>query len=137
MRVKVFSFLESLGYVPGEGWVVSQGVADEKAAAWVDRTPLDLLLLPYHKHRNVDGAFVDGVGVALLLSEEFAERGVPVVMPATDFSMNFSFDRRFGELREKRPEIADLVVVMPETKVSDVEIAARIREIAAARLDPS
>ena len=131
MREKVFEFLDSIGYTPGEGLVVAPGTADDQAAAWIDRTPIDLLLLPYHKHRSEAGPFVDGVGVAMLLSEAFAERAIPVVMPITDFSMNVSFERRFTELREKRPKIADLIVVMPESELGSVEIAARIREIAA------
>ena len=45
--------------------------------------------------------------------------------------MNVSFDRRFDELREKRPKIAELIVVMPESELGSVESAARIREIAA------
>lgn len=130
MREKVFAFLESIGYAPGSGWVVLVAIEDAEAALWVDRTPLDLLLLPYHKHRTEAGSFVDGVGVAMLLSEAFIARGVPVVMPITDFSMNASFDRRFAGLQEKRPEIADRIVVMPEAKLGAPEIVERIREIA-------
>jgi hypothetical protein len=130
MREKVFEFLDSIGYTPGEGLVVAPGTADDQAAAWIDRTPIDLLLLPYHKHRSEAGPFVDGVGVAMLLSNAFVERAIPVVMPITDFSMNVSFDRRFSELREKKPQIADLIVVMPESELGSVEIAAHIRDIA-------
>ena len=85
MSEKVFEFLDTIGYTPGEGLVVAPGTADDQAAAWVDRTPIDLPLLPYHKHRSVAGPVVDGVGVAILLSQAFAERAILVVMPITDF----------------------------------------------------
>ncbi len=131
MREKVFAFLDSIGYTLGKGWVVPTGTPDDDAVAWVERTPIDLLVLPYNKHRTVDdGPFVDGVGVALLLSEAFVARGIPVVMPTTDFSMGVSFDRRFAELRERRPEVAALIIVMPESKIGAAEIIEQIEKVA-------
>ena len=131
LRNRVFDFLGGLGYTLGEGLVVAPGTPDIEAAAWVERVSIELLLLPYHKHRATTGEFVDGIGVASLLSRDFAERPVPVLMPITDFSMGASFQRRFRQLEEKHPAIAERIVVMPESEIGSPDIAARLHEIAA------
>ncbi len=132
MRAQVSDFLASIGYAPAEALVVAPGTSDDRAAGWVDTVSLDLLLLPYNKHRSESGIFVDGIGVALLLSEHFVRRPVPILMQVTDFSRGASFSRRFGQLEQKRPEIASRIVVVSESETDWAGIAARIREIAVA-----
>ena len=130
LRERVFAFLGELGYEAGEGLVVPCETADEDAADWASTTPMDLLLLPYNKHRDVTGSFVDGVGVAMRLAHDFAERRVPIVMPVTTFSYRASFHRRIEELDDKRPDLTRCLVVLPEAELGSPDLSRRIRQVA-------
>ncbi len=105
---------------------------DADAAAWASDARIDLLLLPYNKHRDTHGHFVDGIGVAMHLAHGFGGRGVPIVMPVTSFSYQASFHRRVAELEEKRPELLTSLVVVPEGEIGNPDHRRQIQQIAGA-----
>lgn len=127
MRERVAAFLAEIGYERGTDMCIEPGTSDEVAADWASRTQADLLVLPFHVHRDEAGRVVDGVGVASRLGEPLLSRGVPIVMPVSDFSREASFARRFEELRAGRPDVWERVVVLGESDVGSQDIARAIR----------
>jgi hypothetical protein len=126
IRVRVFSFLASMQLDLADGQIVEPGTPDDEAARMIDGFDADLLLLPFHLHRDRDGRAVDGVGVALQLSPAFMRRRVPILMPVSGFSEGASFPRRLDELTQTRPDVIRTLVPMPESQIGDAEIRARI-----------
>src|SRR5690606_11661381 len=53
LRERICAFLESSGYRLGPGLTLEARTPNEEAAAWVDLLDVDLLVLPYHLHRDV------------------------------------------------------------------------------------
>lgn len=120
--------MESSGYRLGPGLTLEARTPNEEAAAWVDLLDVDLLVLPYHLHRDVHGQAVDGIGVALLLSEKYEER-IPILMPVSAYSLRAGFNPRLEILREKRPLVARTVVPMTEHDIGSTRIVAQLRRI--------
>ncbi len=74
---------------------------------------------------------VDGIGVALLLSEKY-EAHVPILMPVSAYSLKASFNSRLEVLREKRPLVARCVVPMTEHDIGSTRIVAQLRRVVGA-----
>jgi hypothetical protein len=130
LRRRVLRFVADLGYEGDEELVLPAGVPDGEAAVWVRGLDVDLLVLPFHVHRDRHGDYVDGTGVATLLAEEWTRRGVPILMPVSRFSWSARFPRRLEELRARRPEVARLVVPMTESQAGDDAVRQALAEIA-------
>jgi len=128
LRERITSFLESIGYRQGPGLTIDARTPDEEAASWADLLDVDLLVLPYHLHRDVHGQTVDGIGVALLLSEKYETR-IPILMPVSAYSLKAGFNPRLEILRQKRPLIARGVVPMTEHDIGSTRIIAQLRRV--------
>jgi hypothetical protein len=128
LRERISAFLESIGYRLGPGLSLDAGTTDEDTAAWADQLDVDLLVLPYHLHRDVHGQMVDGIGVALLLSEKY-EGHVPILMPVSAYSLHAGFNPRLEILRTKRPLVARSVVPMTEHDIGSTRIVAQLRRV--------
>jgi hypothetical protein len=89
-----------------------------------------LLVLPFHVHRDRNGEYVDGTGVATLLAADWVGRHTPILMPVSRFSWSARFPRRYRTMRTRRPDVARLVVAMPESRVGDEAIRAALVSIA-------
>lgn len=130
IRERVFRFLAQLGYQPGDGMILPPGTSNREAARWVERTPLDLLLLPFHLHRANDGTPLDGLAVAKMLPPGFEDRGTPILMPVTQFSWEGTFQGRLDTLLANRPRMSAVIVPMREADIGARAIAKRIQRIA-------
>ena len=128
LRERICGFLESIGYRLGPGLTIDARTPDDEAAGWADLLDVDLLVLPYHLHRDVRGQTVDGIGVALLLSEKYDGR-IPILMPVSAYSLRAGFNPRLEVLREKRPLIARAVVPMTEHDIGSTRIIAQLRRV--------
>lgn len=128
LRERISGFLESIGYRQGPGLSIEARTPDEEAAGWADLLDVDLLVLPYHLHRDVHGQTVDGIGVALLLSEKYEFR-IPILMPVSAYSLKAGFNPRLEVLRQKRPLIARAVVPMTEHDIGSTRIVAQLRRV--------
>jgi len=128
LRERISGFLESIGYRLGPGLTIDARTPDDEAAAWADLLDVDLLVLPYHLHRDVRGQTVDGIGVALLLSEKYEGR-IPILMPVSAYSLKAGFNPRLEILREKRPLLARSVVSMTEHDIGSTRIIAQLRRV--------
>ncbi len=132
LRGRIYSFVESLGYRRDQRLILPKGAFDEHAAQWANGLSVPLIVLPYHLHRDGRGNPVDGIGVALLLSERY-EKNVPIVMPVSGFSRGASLDNRLEELHEQRPRIWKNVVVVRENEEGSHRLAHRILRVAGVR----
>jgi hypothetical protein len=128
LRERICGFLESIGYRLGPGLTIDARTPDDEAAGWADLLDVDLLVLPYHLHRDVHGQTVDGIGVALLLSDKYEGR-IPILMPVSAYSLRAGFNPRLEILREKRPLVARAVVPMTEHDIGSTRIVAQLRRV--------
>ena len=128
LRERISGFLESIGYRLGTGLSLDARTPDEDAALWADQLDVDLLVLPYHLHRDAHGQMVDGIGVALLLSEKY-EAHVPILMPVSAYSLKAGFNPRLEILRAKRPLVARSIVPMTEHDIGSTRIVAQLRRV--------
>lgn len=131
LRERISGFLDSIGYRLGPGLSLEARTPDEEAATWADQLNVDLLVLPYHLHRDVHGQTVDGIGVALLLSEKYEGR-LPILMPVSAYSLKAGFNPRLEVLKHKRPLVARCVVPMTEHDIGSTRIVAQLRRVVGA-----
>jgi hypothetical protein len=130
MRKPVLALLKSHGLRCDEASVVVPGTPDDEAARAIERMKVDLLVMPFHAHLDRYGQTVNGIGLLRALSPLFLQRRIPVLMPISSNSALSSFPRQFDELKRTRPDIAELVLPLPESRVDDVRYSAGlIREI--------
>lgn len=131
---QVTGFVEQQGYSIKPSMIVPAGTPDSRAAKWIHRTPLDLLVLPFHLHRGANGEVLDAVGILLELPEEFEQLQMSIFMPVRAFSWGASFQRRLDTLREYRPMLAASMLVAHQDELGTATLAARMRRaIEAAR----
>ena len=128
LRERIYAFLDSIGYQSGQGLSLDARTPDDEAATWADQLDVDLLVLPYHLHRDVHGQTVDGIGVALLLSEKYEGR-IPILMPVSAYSLKAGFNPRLEILKQKRPLVARSVVPMTEHDIGSTRIVAQLRRV--------
>ncbi len=88
IRARVLALLGQAGCVLAEADAIPMGTDDATALAWLKTRcsprPPDVLLIPFHRHRDTRGEHVDGLGVARRIEDEVpALRDVPIVMPAS------------------------------------------------------
>ena len=126
IRTLVFAALRDLGFDIEHPHVVPPGTPDDEAIEDLAGVGCDLLLLPFHVHEDRHGARVDGLGVAALLPAGFPARQVPILMPVSTFSFSGGFQRRLAELERIRPEIADLIIPLPQADISTEAVRARL-----------
>ncbi len=127
IRKRVFSFLQSMSFELGPGLELATGTPDDVAARWLEAVVVDMLLLPFHVHRDANGSVVDGVGVALRIPKHFVERNTMILMPVSAFSLSSTFPRRFEELQKARPGVHRQVILMPESEIGAERIRTLIR----------
>lgn len=126
IRRRVFEFLMSLGFESTAA--VEPGVSDSEAAEQVANAAMDLLLLPYHKHKDHEGRWVNGLGVATHLGARFARRKIPVLMPVDDFTFAASYPREYGHFCEAAAEMVPRLVVLREDEIGDAALLARLEQ---------
>ena len=124
---QIQDFVESLGLSLGRDMKVEAGTSDADAARWIIRTPMHLLVLPFHLHRCPSGGVLDGIGVLQQLPEEEVLNGVTIVMPVRAFSWGSSFQRRTQALKAERAHLHAKLIVAHQDEISGASLASRIR----------
>jgi len=137
LQQRVVAFLETLGFATDAGRTVPARTPDAAAAEQVMRHPeADLILLPFHLHRDLEDHVVDGFGVLHLLAPSYFARQIPIVMPVSTFSLASSFERRMEDLRARRSPAVDLLVPLPEDEVGAPGARFRILKLTQRRRAP-
>jgi len=107
--------------------VVATGTPNDRVARFIQRNPIDLLVLPFHLHRGEAGEALDGVGVLLELPADESLANMVILMPVRSFSWGASFQRRFEALRAARPDIASSIVIAHQDELGKATLAARLK----------
>lgn len=127
IQERVFALLEGLGCKLGAGMSIAPKTPSHIAARRINEfEDIDLLLLPFHVHRDSTGRTGDGVEVASLLSTQGEHPTYPILMPVSTFSLHSSFPRRQQDIAQARPEIHRRIIVMPETEIGSYEVRSRL-----------
>lgn len=126
---QVIQFVEAQGYQIPPSMVVSAGTTDVRAARWIQRNHVDLLVLPFHLHRGSAGEVLDAVGVLFELPEDFDTENLSIFMPVRAFSWGASFQRRIDSLREQRPSLAASVLIAHQDEVGTTSLGTRLRRM--------
>lgn len=130
LRQALVSLLSSWGYYPGIS--ISAGTPDAPAAKRIVESTPSLVVLPYHRHRDWDGQWVNGFGVACRLDDDFAARQIPILMPVDDIALHSSFPRELDRIRRHCPRIFSRLVVH---RVTNTRTDRLIRALAFAASD--
>ena len=84
IRERVFALLERAGLSPREQDVIPKGTDDEQVVATLRRLRPDVLVIPFHAHRDGHGETVNGLDLIERLLEEAPElSSLPILMPAS------------------------------------------------------
>lgn len=124
---QVVRCVESAGYSIFQGSAIAAGVSDERCARWIERSALELLVVPYHLHRGGRGRVLDGIGVLLHLPADYLPAAHRFFMPVGRFSWGASFARRYRQLALERPDLAACLLVAHESELSLPDCSERLR----------
>ena len=84
IRERVFALLDRAGLSPREEDVIPKGTDDEQVVATLRRQRPDVLVIPFHAHRDGRGETVNGLDLIERLLEEAPElSSLPILMPAS------------------------------------------------------
>jgi len=137
LQFRVVAFLETLGFATDPSRTLPPRTPDALAAEFVmQNANVDLILLPFHLHRDLEDRVVDGFGVLHQLAPAFFARQIPIVMPVSTFSLASSFERRMEDLRERRSPAVDLLVPLPEDEIGAPGARFRIVKLTQRRRAP-
>ncbi|MEM7251338.1 MAG: hypothetical protein AAF493_07950 [Pseudomonadota bacterium] len=127
------SLLESWGLSPG--LFIGAGTPDAPAARRVMESHPSVLVLPYHRHRDWDGNWVNGFGVAYRLGDEFLESAIPILMSVDDIAFHSEFPRELDRFYRHCPTLFARLVVHRVTSARGQRLRTALR--LAAETDPS
>ena len=134
LQQRVVAFLSTLGFAIDEGCTIPARTSDKAAADFIRKHgDVDLLLLPFHLHRDTEDRVVDGFGVLHQLDARYFARNIPIVMPVSSFSLASSFERRMEDLRAKRSPAVDLLIPLPEDEIGAPGARFRILKLSSKR----
>lgn len=128
VRTRVFALLRSAGLDPADALRVEMGPPDDEAIAAIIEADPDVLLVPFHAHRDAEGNRLDGLTLCGRLHETAGASLAPVLMPITPMAsaslrlMAGSGERAalFTELLERR------ILVLPEDEVDEHETIPQV-----------
>ncbi len=126
---QVIQFVEAQGFKLPPGMILPAGTTDVRAARWIQRTPMDLLVLPFHVHRGPAGEVLDAVGVLLELADHIDLDRLSIFMPVRAFSWGASFQRRIDTLREARPSLAGALLIAHQDEIGTATLGARLKRM--------
>lgn len=126
---QVIQFVEAQGFKIAPGLVLPSGTTDVRAARWIHRTPMDLLVLPFHVHRGSAGEVLDAVGVLFELDDEIDLEKLSIFMPVRAFSWGASFQRRIDALTQARPLLAGSLLIAHQDELETATLGARLRRM--------
>lgn len=88
IRQRVFALLERSGLVVRDADVIPKGTSDESVIEKLRERPPEILLIPFHAHRDERGEDVNGIAVAERLAAALPSlAGVPILMPASTVAL--------------------------------------------------
>jgi hypothetical protein len=137
IRARVVALLAQADCVLAPDDMIPMGTDDATAIAWLTTRcslrPPDVLLIPFHHHRDASGASVDGLRCACRIEDElrFLAR-VPIVMPASSIvvaGVRLALSRHAA--RPVPPALRERLLLLPE---DEVDLPAT-REAVRAHLD--
>ncbi|MAQ13884.1 MAG: hypothetical protein CMN30_03705 [Sandaracinus sp.] len=117
IRSRVFGTLERLGARVTAH--VEEGVPDDHTLAAMRATPADVLLIPFHAHRDRNGELVHGLTLIERIRTELpAHAATPILCPISTVGL------AAAELLQTRVDAAILhhVLFLPESELSSVTL---------------
>ncbi len=87
MRSRVFAALEQAGLKMDGATEIPQGTPDDETRERIVQADPDVLLVPFHAHRDAQGNRLDGLTLCRLLHETATAPSAPVLMPVTRMAM--------------------------------------------------
>lgn len=88
IRGRVFALLERAGLVIREADVIPKGTSDERVIERLGKKVPEILLIPFHAHRDEHGEDVNGIAVAERLTAALPSLAlVPILMPASTVAL--------------------------------------------------
>ncbi len=83
IRERVFALLRAAGLEVDEVQMVPPGTPDAEALKRIEQRQPDVLLIPFHAHRDAHGVVVNGLGLLSELGVRPRFARTPVVMPVS------------------------------------------------------
>ena len=83
LRAQVFDVLGRAGIEMDRAQVLERGSSDEQALRWLGALDPDVVLLPFHPHRDDSGRHVDGIELAFEIGRAFGERCPAIIVPVS------------------------------------------------------
>ncbi len=128
IRKRVFAFLFDLGYDP-EGRI-EPGTPNDEVLSTLKSMRYDLLLCPYHLHKDNNDQVVEGIQVLeLLCSQSMIPLATPILMPISDFEYASQFGRRHEELQQSCPELSRQLIPMQLSEIGSDTISEQIQQV--------
>lgn len=88
IRRRVFALLERAGLVVREADVIPKGTSDESVLERLRERPPEILVIPFHAHRDERGEGLNGIAVAEHLAAALPSLArVPILMPASTVAL--------------------------------------------------
>ncbi len=88
IRQRVFALLERCGLVVLEADVIPKGTSDERVLEKLRERPPEILLIPFHAHRDQNGDGLNGIAIAERLAAALPSLArVPILMPASTVAL--------------------------------------------------
>jgi hypothetical protein len=143
IRARVLALLADADCALAPDDVVPMGTDDVTALSWLRVRcaphPPDVLLIPFHHHRDVHGAHIDGLTFARRLHDELpALRDVPIVMPASTVAVaGARLALGAHAARPVPPALRERVLLLPEDELDASATRDAVRAHLARRAAPS
>lgn len=87
IRQRVFALLERAGLAVRSADVVPKGTTDEDVIHLLKGRPPEILLVPFHAHRDGRGEIVNGLDLLERLAGSVPLERVPVIMPVSAMAL--------------------------------------------------
>lgn len=87
IRKLVLQLLEGVNGLIPEGWMSSERATDKEVILNLSHIRPDMLLIPFHAHRDAKGYAVNGISTLITLQNAYSWcHAIPVVMPVSKYA---------------------------------------------------
>lgn len=130
VRVRVFALLERAGLRIRDENVIPPRTSDEEVIERLRGRRPEVMLIPFHAHRDADGAVVNGIDLVDKLMRELPELvGTPVLMPVSLVGLAGARLRLSATATTPLPEeVRASVLLLDESRLGEEGLAEVVTE---------